>query len=155
MASDLICFQEYVISQTKIAVEKILTETEIKKQYRKISECVVALTVLLNRKRIGEVQYLTVKSYCANSLYSQQEEFLQSLTESEKILTTNFKRIVTGGKGSKPIAILFPKSFQKYIEILLNVRDKCVLRTNTYLFANPKTDDRWLSGYHTLKKLAE
>lgn len=99
MTSDLICFQDYVMSQAKIATEHILKKDQLKKQYRKLSECVLALTVLLNRKRIGEVQYLTVKTYCLATSDSQQEEFFQSLTESEKMLTKSFRRVVTGGKG--------------------------------------------------------
>lgn len=155
LTSDLIQFQEYVVSQAKEAIRNIQIENELKKEYRRLSEAVLALTVLLNRKRIGEVQYLTVKTYNSDMVDNQQEEFLNSLTESEKILTKTFKRVVTGGKGSKPVAILFPKSIQKYIEILLSIRDKCVPNTNTYLFANPRTENRWLSGYHTVKKLAE
>lgn len=32
---------------------------------------------------------------------------------------------------------------------------ECVPESNEYLFANPKTENRWLSGYHVLKKLAQ
>lgn len=84
-----------------------------------------------------------------------QEEFLQSLSESERLLTRSFKRIITGGKGSRPVAILFPKNTPKFIELLLHVRDKCVPSANEYLFADPNTENRWLSGYHVLKKFAE
>lgn len=37
---------------------------------------------------------------------------------------------------------------------MLTVRGKCVPSSNEYLFANPKTENRCISGYHTLKKLA-
>ncbi|KAJ8927335.1 hypothetical protein NQ314_020212 [Rhamnusium bicolor] len=140
---------------TNEASEYIQKETHVKKEYRRLSECVLALTVLLNRKRIGEVQYLTLKTYNSDVSDTPQEELLDSLTDGEKLLTKSFKRVVTGGKGSKPVAILFPKSLQKYINILLSIRDQCVPKTNEYLFANLKSENRWLSGYHTLRKLAE
>ncbi|KAJ8968797.1 hypothetical protein NQ314_002105 [Rhamnusium bicolor] len=63
--------------------------------------------------------------------------------------------VLTGGKGSKPVAILFPKNIQSLIDIMLSVRSECVPESNEYLFANPKTENRWLSGYHVLKKLAQ
>lgn len=155
LTSELLQFQNYAMTQAKVAAVEISNGNCSKKVYRKLSECVLALTVLLNRKRIGEVQYLTHKTYTSNVLDTQHEEVLETLTESEKVLTKSFKRVVTGGKGTKPVAILFPRSLQKYIEILLSARSKCIPETNQYLFANPKTENRWLSGYHTLIKLAK
>ncbi|KAJ8957456.1 hypothetical protein NQ318_004937 [Aromia moschata] len=38
---------------------------------------------------------------------------------------------------------------------MLSVRSECVSESNEYLFANPRTENRWLSGYHVLKKLAQ
>ncbi|KAK4882271.1 hypothetical protein RN001_005590 [Aquatica leii] len=151
---DIINFQKYVLKKAKEASDNVTKEEHAKKEYRRLSENILALTLLLNRKRIGEIQYLKVKTYNAEISINQQEEFLESLSESEKVLTKNFKRVITGGKGSKPVAILFPKDTQKYINVMLNVRSKYVPQTNEYLFANPGTENRWLSGYHTLKKLA-
>ncbi|KAJ8933291.1 hypothetical protein NQ314_014119 [Rhamnusium bicolor] len=42
--------------------ENITKGSQIKKEYRRLSEAVLALILLLNRKRIGEIQYLTVKT---------------------------------------------------------------------------------------------
>lgn len=154
LTNDVMQFQQYVISEANIASDNLKNTTEIKKNFRKLTECVLALTLLLNRKRIGEIQYLKLKTYCAKQTVSHQSEFLESLTESEKLLSKQFMRVVTGGKGSKPVPILFPTNLQKYIDILLNARTQCVSDKNEYLFANPNTEDRWISGYHTLKKLA-
>ncbi|XP_074039981.1 uncharacterized protein [Leptinotarsa decemlineata] len=127
---------------------------DMKNKFRKLTECVLSLVLLPNRKRIGEIQYLKLSTYNSDISHYQQEEFVDSLSDGEKILTKNFKRVVTAGKGSKPVAILFPKKYQDLIDIMLNYREKCVPKTNGYLFANPRSDNRWLSGYHTLKKLA-
>ncbi|KAL1487853.1 hypothetical protein ABEB36_015503 [Hypothenemus hampei] len=83
-----------------------------------------------------------------------QEEFLQTLSESEKALTKSFKRVVTCGKGSKPVPILFSQPMQ-FEEVLLNTRNLYVSNENKYLFANPNTLNRYLSGYHCVKKLSE
>lgn len=71
-----------------------------------------------------------------------------SLSECETILTKDFKRVILGGKGSNPMAILFKRSAQKCIDLMLKVRNQCMLETNEYLFGNSSTDNRWLSGYH-------
>lgn len=85
------------------------------------------------------------------------EEHEATLTAHERALTGKFKRVVTGGKGSRPVAVLFPKKIQKYIKRLLDVRDQIevVAKNNIYLFALPGTTDRWLQSYHTIKKLAK
>nr|XP_023028166.1 uncharacterized protein LOC111516220 [Leptinotarsa decemlineata] len=154
LTSDIIKFQKYALEEAQKASYLMADAKDMKNQFRKLTECVLSLVLLLNRKRIGEIQYLKLSTYNSDISHYQQEEFVDSLSDAEKILTKNFKRVVTAGKGSKPVAILFPKKYQDLIDIMLNYREKCVPETNGYLFANPRSDNRWLSGYHTLKKLA-
>ncbi|KAL3283998.1 hypothetical protein HHI36_018168 [Cryptolaemus montrouzieri] len=71
------------------------------------------------------------------------------------MLAKKLKRIITEGKGSKHVAILFPPYIQTYVEELIIARRHCVSDTNEYLFANPNTQNRWLSGYHSVKKLVQ
>ncbi|KAI4455449.1 hypothetical protein MML48_9g00016401 [Holotrichia oblita] len=155
LTTDLIKFQEFVMQEAKDACENLKRRLQIKKEFRRLCENVLALTLLLNRKRISEVQYLTVKSYNNTDLSTkQQEEFLKTLSETERALTRNFKRVITGGKHTRPVPILFPKNIQNFIDVLLSLRQECVPETNDYLFPNPATNDKSLSGYHVLKKLA-
>lgn len=155
LTSELQQFQKYVMDEANKASEYIKENEQVDIHFRKLSECVMALTLLINRKRIGEVQFLKLNTYASNTKSNSAEEFLESLTEIENLLTKHFKRVITGGKGSKPVAILFPKKIQLLIDTMLSVRSKCVPESNEYLFANPKTTNRWLSGYHILKKLAD
>lgn len=69
------------------------------------------------------------------------------------MLSRSYWRVLSGGKGSKRVAILFPRSLQKLIEVLLILRDKCIPNNYEYLFAHHKSVKTWLSGYHTLLKL--
>ncbi|CAH1380921.1 unnamed protein product, partial [Tenebrio molitor] len=62
---------------------------------------------ILNRKRIGDVQYTKLESYNRISTSTNQEECLNSLNETEKELSKHFKRITTVGKGSRSVPILF------------------------------------------------
>ncbi|CAG9764523.1 unnamed protein product [Ceutorhynchus assimilis] len=155
LTSEIMQFQKYVINEAENACANIEAKRELEVNFRRLTECIMALTLLLNRKRIGEIQFLKKDTYQNDIPSNHQQEIIDSLTENEKILTRNFKRVVTGGKGSKPVVILFPKKIQSLIDFMLSVRSECVSKENNYLFANPKTDSRWLSGYHVLKKLAQ
>lgn len=159
ITSDVMKFQQYLLKETKKSCKELevqLQESGKKKQhYRKLSECVLSLALLLNRKRVGEVQYLKMSTYVNATSQNQQEEILATLSEVEKTLTKEFKRVVTLGKGSKPVAILFSKEMHEFIDKLLSTRHTCVPETNQYLFANPNTASSCLNGNHTLKTLAE
>lgn len=155
LTSDVMKFQQYMLKESDQARNKLMNGSHTQADYRILSECILALTLLLNRKRIGEVQCLTLKAYNYTQSQTTQEEFLLALSESEKTLTKTFKRVVTSGKGSKPVPLLFSKNMQTLIEVLLTIRNLYVPQSNQYLFANPNTIDRRLSGYHTVKKLAE
>ncbi|KAK5647980.1 hypothetical protein RI129_002872 [Pyrocoelia pectoralis] len=163
LTEDIQKFKVYVCNAAENAVAKLSSIEngdsqlmEIRKQYRILSESILALTVLFNRKRIGEVQYLTTETYNSNTTTAKSNDFLESLTPLEKALSNNFKRVVVGGKGSKPVPILFSKKLQKLIEVLLTTRSsfRIVPTANPYLFANPGSENRWMSGSNVLRKLA-
>lgn len=82
---------------------------------RILKETVLVSTILHNRKIVGDVQYLELKSF--KDQYENDNTFLQtelarSLTENEKILTQNYKRITSFGKESRPVTVL-PRKMQK------------------------------------------
>ncbi|RZC40848.1 hypothetical protein BDFB_011498, partial [Asbolus verrucosus] len=62
-----------------------------------------------------------------------------------KVLTNSYKKVVAGGKGSRAIAILFPKNLQRYISLLLQIRQETdtIPKENPYLFAYPGVNNQW------------
>ncbi|KAF5294654.1 hypothetical protein FQA39_LY02786 [Lamprigera yunnana] len=96
------------------------------------------------------------ETYLKNFNASNQTEFIEQLTESKKALTTKYKRVVAGGKGSRAIVILFPPNVQNYINLLLQIRQESeiVPLQNKYLFAYPGVTDQWVRGDIVLKKFA-
>nr|CAI5866698.1 unnamed protein product [Callosobruchus analis] len=97
LTSDVLKFQNYALNKAKEAELKLKDGQGDMRMYRTLLECVFGLALLLNRKRIG-------------------------LTKSEKTLTKNFKRVVTLGKGSKPVPILFSAQLQELINVILSLR---------------------------------
>lgn len=158
LSKDIETLQLFLNTRADKAYESLSSGTKYtKSDYKILTECVFALTVMFNRKRVGDVQYLKTETYTSTSSATQQPEaFMQSLTAVEKVLCQKFKRVVTGGKGTRPVPILFSNRLQKFISCLLEVRNKTdlVSPSNPYLFANPGSSDRWIHGASVITRLA-
>lgn len=128
----------------------------ILKHYKILCETTLTIVLVFNRKRVGEVQYLTMENYEKYAEKNIQTESLNALTDFEKTMSHFFKRVVVLGKGSKPVPILFTKKMQTFIDMLLKVRKSTdiVPECNKYLFANPGSYDRWVIGSAVLRKFA-
>ncbi|KAB0805127.1 hypothetical protein PPYR_02097 [Photinus pyralis] len=157
LTSDIQLFQQFLTTRASEAFTKLKEMKDHVSSYRTLTQCVLAQTVIFNRKRIGDVQYLKIDTYNSNCNTTNNESFVESLSDVEKVIYKKFKRVVTGGKGSKPVPVLFSKQMQKYIELLLTIRKETsiVPHTNPYLFANPQSKDRWMSGVNVLRNLAK
>lgn len=146
----------HVKTSAENAYNNLRDNIEIKPNYKILTECTLVLVLIFNRKRVGEVQFLNITTYENNNFSINQTEFLNCLSEVEKNMSATFKRVVVFGKGSKPVPILFTKLMQRYIDMLLNIRKNTELvpKSNTYVFANPDSQDRWISGPAVLRKYA-
>nr|CAI5853461.1 unnamed protein product [Callosobruchus analis] len=155
VTEDIKTLNTYVKTLADQACDTLKKNQDMKMNYKVLTEYALVLAVIFNRKRIGEVQILTMAAY-ENCDISINQECLKSLTEIEKCLSATFKRVVVFGKGSKPVPILFTKLMQKYVEMILAVRKTTTLvpQSNTYIFANPNSNDRWMSGPAVLRKYA-
>ncbi|KAJ8957434.1 hypothetical protein NQ318_004914 [Aromia moschata] len=93
LTSELMQFQKYVLCEANIACENIKSRKKpLDIDFRKLSECVMALTLLLNRKRIGEIQFLKLKTYKIDRVSNQQKDFLDSLTEKRENFDSKFQK---------------------------------------------------------------
>lgn len=156
LTRDIVKFKTYVTNNANIAVERLKDNPKNIKEYKNLIDATLVLTIFYNRKRIGDVQYTLFKSYFSNFSTVNQEECLNSLSHSEKLLTKRYKRIVTGGKGSKPVVILFPPNIQEFMNVIIDLRQTTNLipEKNPYLFAYPKSD-RWVRGDVAIRKFAQ
>lgn len=157
LARDIQLFYSHVNAFAEDAYQKLRDNIDAEINYKILTECVLAITIMFNRKRVGDVQYLKIDTYNTDSHSVNQEAFMESLTAVEKLLSKKFKRVVAGGKGSKPVPILFSKRIQKFIACMLKTRnDVCIVpKSNPYLFANPGSENRWMAGGNVIRKLAK
>lgn len=155
VTKDVILFRNYTNEIAESCMVNLRTNHEDLESFKKLTEAVLALTIVLNRKRVGDVQHTKLETYNQSLISTNQEECLNALTQNERVLSTFFKRIITVGKGSKPVPILFSRTLQQYIDILLSIRKKTnfVPKENPYLFALTGTT-KWVDGSRVLKKFA-
>lgn len=156
LTSDIKKFKDYV---TEVADKALLVLKETpnnKKEFKNLVEASLALTVLFNRRRIGDVQYTHLKTYTTHKATNNQEECESALSETEKVLTKHYKRLVTGGKGCKPTAILLPRQLQEYINFFIDIRISygLVPNQNSYLFGCPGTT-KWTRGDVIIRNFAK
>ncbi|CAH1990633.1 unnamed protein product [Acanthoscelides obtectus] len=79
---------------------------------------------------------------------------MNSLAASQTLIASSFDD--NSGKGSRPIAILFPQTLQTYIDFFVKIRQEhhLVPENNPYLFGCPGTS-KWTRGDVIIRKFAQ
>lgn len=145
LVSDIKIFRETSLQYANECIEAFSESRGDSKTYKLLSQCTLALLILFNRRRIGDVQFLKLTDY-KNERKTNSHDFQDALTESEKLLTMEYKRIVNSGKGSREVVILIPKILQRFMDMLILHRDKYIPLDNEYVFALPGSKIKWGKG---------
>lgn len=74
LTSSVIKFEKYLMVNGREAYNKLLQRENLDIEFRRLTEIVLCVTLLLNRKRIGEVQYLKVNTYKSEVSGNTQQE---------------------------------------------------------------------------------
>ncbi|XP_063923052.1 uncharacterized protein LOC135137359 [Zophobas morio] len=156
LASDLKLLKEYLIEKANSAISLLKRDKKNRQAYNQLVETIFCRVILLNRRRPGELQRFLLHAYtCDNNNKSKTyEEFSEVVSETEKALMKNFKRIVIRGKRGRGVPVLFSTDVQEHMKIALEYRNDILKKQNTYLFPNINTDQP-IIGYKILKKYAE
>lgn len=158
ITEDIITLKKSVEKKAEEAYQS-LKNTATPEEYKTLAECTLVLTIIHNRKRVGDIQFLDINTYEREielNTQNTQDEMLRSLTENERILTQSYQRIISIGKGSRCVPVLVPRTQQRYYSMLVNIRRKkqWFLPENTYLFAYPDSL-RWIDGSYVMRKYAK
>lgn len=156
LAADLKLFRTYLIEQGNTAEKKLKENSNDINNYILLMETVFCRLLLLNRKRVGELQRMKLISYTSadEKIEQSYEEFTDAITPSEKILLTKFKRIVIRGKRGRGVPVLFSKDIQDHMELLLRTRSHFIKQNNLFLFGAAKSDQP-IVGYKVIQKHAK
>nr|CAH7725106.1 unnamed protein product [Callosobruchus chinensis] len=99
LAADLRTFRDYLIEQANKAFQDLEKNTKNPKAFNLLQETVFCRILLLNRKRVGELQRIKPDTYRLPENFNRSyEEFDEAVSPAEKVLLKSFKRVVTRGK---------------------------------------------------------
>ena len=139
LAEDLITLRKFLINEGNRCISTLNADADNAMCFKKLQEILFVQLILLNRRRVGELQRMTLENYLKNINKELSSEYVSCLTESEKCLTSSFKRIVIRGKRGRGVPVLFTEKMVSDINILINLRNKFVTTPNIYLFASTKS----------------
>lgn len=156
LATDLKLLRTYLIEKGNEAEKNLKENIYESRSYILLMETIFCRLLLLNRKRVGELQRMKLSTYKLVEEQTNQsyEEFSEAITASEKILLQSFKRVVIRGKRGRGVPVLFSKDMQEHMKILLKARPHFTDENNVFLFSNSKSD-KPIVGYKVLQKHAK
>ncbi|CAH1099872.1 unnamed protein product [Psylliodes chrysocephalus] len=155
LAADLKLFRSYLITKGTEAAQKLEKNLNDYKAFNLLLETVFCRLLLLNRRRVGELQRLKVATYLLTEGGNKNyEEFSDAVSATEKLLLQKFKRVVTRGKRGRGVPILFSCDMQEHINIILRARPEFVKDGNLFLFANSSSNENPITGYKVVQKHA-
>lgn len=153
LVTDVKKFRDEALKLAFDCVKLFSENNDTNDTYKLLVQCSLALLILFNRRRIGDVQFLKIQNY-TNDRKVNCSDFENVLTNTEKILTTKYKRVLNCGKGSRVVVILVPENLQKCIDVLLKNRQKYIKPENEYVFATPGSKVKWGKGDVAFRTLA-
>ncbi|CAH0560571.1 unnamed protein product [Brassicogethes aeneus] len=155
LADDLKKLKQHLIERAKASIEILKIKPTNKEAFITLIETIYCRVILLNRKRPGKLQRISVHSYSSNrsETLNAYEELDPIISPTEKILLQSFKRVVIKGKIGRGVAVLLSKDVQEHINIVLSLRQNLVDENNPYLFGKPDLLTP-ITGYKVLEKYA-
>jgi hypothetical protein len=121
LVNDIKKFRDEITKLAEESITKLTIDHKDKNAFEMLNKCTLSLS---NRRRIGDVQYLKINDYKEDRKASRTyTDFENPFTKAEKILTTQYKRVVNSGKRFRAVVISIPKEIEKRINILLQYRD--------------------------------
>nr|CAI5843083.1 unnamed protein product [Callosobruchus analis] len=82
----------YVTEVADKALLALRANSSDKKQFKSLTDAALVLTILYNRRRIGDVQYTKLDTFLQNFTVVNQDECLNAFSDSEKMLTKQYCR---------------------------------------------------------------
>lgn len=158
LTEDVIQLKKYTDQYAEDAYNELKKKPSMK-AYSVLAETTLVSSIIHNRKRAGDIHFLQLDSFreqrnCPN-LTTGVEEFLQSLSPSEKIMVQSYFKYTSDSKTCQNVPILVPQVKLKHYDMLLKLREEkkgeWFPTTNNFFFTLPKSA-RWISGITNILK---
>ncbi|XP_074029091.1 uncharacterized protein [Leptinotarsa decemlineata] len=154
LAHDLKLLKDYLISTADESLRSLKIDNRNVAAYNTLLETVYCRTILLNRKRPGELQRMLLHTYeLAQKNNESYEEFDEVVSETEKLLLKYMKRVVIRGKRGRGVPVILSTDVQRHISELLKLRPNFLGVENPFLFGKPGCSTP-IYGYKVVAKYA-
>lgn len=122
LTTDIKLLNDYCKAEVLKYYQVLKSNLHDKKAYIELQNSCYVLTLTLNRKRVGELQRVLLKRYTQANTNIITPEYLENLSDTEKIMYNAFKRVLIEGKRHVTVPLLFARLTQKYLDLLIQIR---------------------------------
>lgn len=136
LAEDITLLKTYLHNKSSKCRKTLEKEPQDIKIFKTLIEITFFQVLLLNRRRIGELQRMTLEVYTTNINNKRSNEFDKCISESEKVLMNSFKRVVIRGKRGRGVPVLFTDEMMHNMDLIIKLRKGFERENNVYLFPN-------------------
>lgn len=105
LTEDIIKLRDFILKNSEKYFAELKSDARNESAYKNLTNLTLIFTILFNRRRIGDVQLTPLESYSRDFDVTNQSEFFENLTESERALAGSYKRIIADGKHANPIIL--------------------------------------------------
>lgn len=111
------------------------TDNENCVAYQQLQKLILAMIILFNRRRCGEVSKMKLEDYHSSHAGHQFNDF--GLSEFEKELAKRLKRLEITGKRGRTVPVLLTKQISNALDLIVECRKNTTIsKENSYIFAN-------------------
>lgn len=129
---------KHKISYYRATLQQCNTDTTA---YDNLKKSLLAMLILFNRRRSGEMSRMTLSEYYGVHTSSAAMQDDIGLTEMEKSLSQCLRRVEIRGKRGRNVPVLLTKLMSESLDLLVTCRESAgVSRENKYIFSNNSPD---------------
>lgn len=154
LANDITLLNKFLLKKDK-ELCLLLLNSPTPKIFEELAEVTLCRTLVLNRRRVGEIQYMKLRDFLNAPQSDTSSEIYESLSEAERILVRSLKRVEIKGKKGRKVPVILTSDLQASISLLNEKRkDFEMNNTNEYLFPSVSQSCGHFRADILLKKFA-
>jgi len=148
LTEDVVKLNSFLVSEAGVLVETV----DSCESFLKLTQVVLAKTILFNRKRQGEVGKIKLHDFSCKRK-ADNSDVCVGLSDFEKGLLKIFTRMEIKGKRGRTVPVLLTDEMINWIDNLVSVRSHYIPECNPYLFSTVG-DYSHFRGSDVLRKFA-
>lgn len=144
------------LEEREVVLENLFKENVNPENWQEFCQLTLVHIIVINRRRVGEVQRLQVKDFRTRRMHYVQDEIEKSLTPVEKYLASSLRKIDIQGKRSRMVLVLLIPVMEANIVLLLKIRAEVEISNyKPFVFANINSStNSCLRGSDVLRKFS-